>query len=79
MRSRQKYVHEAELLQRLEELSARFDALEKENVRLREENQQLRQENQLLRQKLERFIRHYFGGPPRAIGLIKDLMLKRGI
>jgi len=62
MRSRQRYVHQAELLQRLEELSARFDALEKENVRLREENQQLRQENQLLRQKLERFIRHYFGG-----------------
>jgi transposase len=46
----------------MEELSARFAALEKENVRLREENQQLREENQLLRQKLDRLIRHYFGG-----------------
>jgi len=55
-------VHEALLLQRLEELSARFDALEKENVRLREENRQLREENQLWRQKLDRLIRHYFGG-----------------
>ena len=62
-------MHEAMLLQRMEELSTRFDVLEKENaalrqenIRLQEDNQRLKTENQWLRQKLDRFIKHYFGG-----------------
>jgi transposase len=43
-------------------LSARVATLESENTCLREENARLHQENRLLRQKLDRYIRHYFGG-----------------
>jgi transposase len=62
-------MHEAALLKKFEELSARVASLEADNVRLKQseqhlqqENARLRQENQLLRQKLEHYIRHYFGG-----------------
>lgn len=50
------------LLQKFNELSVRFVALEAEHTRLREENRRLQQENRLLRQKLDHYIRHYFGG-----------------
>lgn len=60
---------DATLLQKLEELSARFVALEVEHARLREEhitlraeNSRLETENRLLRQKLDHYLRHYFGG-----------------
>ena len=46
---------DATLLQKFEELSGRFVALEAENHRLQSENR-------LLRQKLDQYIRHYFGG-----------------
>ncbi len=53
---------DATLLQKFEELSTRFVALEAEQTRLREENSRLVVENRLLRQKLDQYIRHYFGG-----------------
>ena len=53
---------DATLLQKFEELSARFVALEVEHARLREDNVRLQTENRLLRQKLDQYIRHYFGG-----------------
>lgn len=57
------------LLQKFEEQSLRLSVLEKENGDIKQENQhlrvendQLKKENHLLSQKLDRFIRHYFGG-----------------
>jgi len=59
---RQRSVPNAALQQKFEELSARFIALEAEQMRLREENSRLVVENRLLRQKLDQYIGHYFGG-----------------
>lgn len=62
-------MRQTELLQKLEELSARVLVVEAENHRfknteqqLRQENTRLEKENQLLRQKLDQYIRTYLGG-----------------
>src|ERR1700691_2888016 len=62
--SRQSYVPDATLLQKLEELNARVAKLAADNTRLQNENR-------LLRQKLDHYIRHHFGGQ-RNEGLDKQ-------